>query len=173
MPPKSGTVAPAQKETPKTEAKEERAPLYVPGETVTEEEWARMSAAERERYEGEKEAAYLKRAREEQERVVALKKKYAKKDVKAEVTPPTCSVPEAPEGEEDEFDEEFNENEFKKSGKVKNCRKICRKYRIKPKELRRGIERARELFVPQMIKSESNQAVVLALIDLLEFGDIK
>ena len=131
-----------------------------------------MSAAERERYEGEKEAAYLKKAREEQERVAALKKKYAKQDVMAEVTPPICSVPEAPEDEEDEIDEEFNENEFKKSGKLKNIRKICRKYRIKAKELRRGIERARELFVPQMIKAEK-QAVVLALIELLEFGDIK
>ena len=50
-------------------------------------------------------------------------------------------------------------------------RNLCRKYGIKRKMLQNAIEDAKKLFVARLTTSY-NSKVVVAIVDLLEFGDI-
>lgn len=146
----------------KTTIPKENKKNYVPGETLTEEERDKMTALELENYESEKEVAFLKKAKEDRERVKALRKSRKAKSPAEEISS------EAPgESEDCICDDEFSpKNNFSK-----RQANICRKYGITRRELRRGVERARELFVPKMFSTEK-QKVILAIIYLLEFGDI-
>lgn len=147
----------------KTTIPKESKKNYVPGESLTEEEREKMTALELENYESEKEVAFLKKAKEDRERVKALRKNRKAKA-------PAEEIPsEAPDESNDDIcDDEFSPKNNNFSKRQAN---ICRKYGIKRRELRRGVERARELFVPKMFSTEK-QKVILAIIYLLEFGDI-
>lgn len=163
-PPTVKTVTPS----PRTEqaATSERKKHYVQGEVLTESDLKNMTLRERNQYEREKDAAYLQKAREEQERVKELRRKY--KEPKNSVDEPkTQDLDEVDEDDGGELAESTSENKY-----IRKQKNVCKKYKIKQSELRRGVERARELFVGKMLNSEK-QRVVLAIIDLLEFGDIK
>ncbi len=141
---------------------------YVPGESLTEEDRNKMTATELENYEGEKDAAFLQKAKEESNRVKELRRKKKLQNPLAEEF--SLEVPDELCDEDEETVEEI-------PSKISSCKSrkrqpnICRKHRITHRELRRGIERARELFVPKMFSTEK-QKVILAIIELLEFGDI-
>jgi hypothetical protein len=137
---------------------------YVPGETLTEEDRNKMTATELENYEGEKDAAFLQKAKEESKRVKELRRKKKLQNTLAE----EISVEGLDEHEDDICDDEFSSKISSSKTKQSN---ICRKFGIKRRELRRGVELARELFVPKMFSREK-QKVILAIIHLLEFGDI-
>lgn len=158
---KSATPAPP---VVKTTIQKDAKKNYVPGEALTEEDRKRMTATELENYQNEKDVAFLKKAKEESERVKKIRKA---RNAQAGVMPEE-NQNDVPDVDDDICEDETNEFPSKKTSKQSN---VCRKYGIKRRELRRGIERARELFVPKMFPTEK-QKVILAIIDLLEFGDI-
>ncbi|MBQ3220332.1 MAG: hypothetical protein IJB34_00040 [Clostridia bacterium] len=66
---------------------------------------------------------------------------------------------------------DLEEEEFDAIPEKKKKRKICKKYGIREKELKKAIEQARKLFVPKM-GANYDSKLLIAIIELLEYGDI-
>ena len=66
---------------------------------------------------------------------------------------------------------DVGEEEFDAIPEKKKKRKICKKYGIREKELKKAIEQARKLFVPKM-GANYDAKLLIAIIELLEYGDI-
>lgn len=147
----------AQQSAQAQPTKEKREPKhYVEGEVLTETDLQKMTITERENYLEEKRLANVEKLKEIRYHSRELKNKYQR--VKQN------EAPDVEESKEDEYDDFISID----SKKQKN---VCKKYRINVRELRKGVEVARRLFVPAMMKTEK-QAVVMAICDLLEFGDL-
>lgn len=83
------------------------------------------------------------------------------------VEPP--KIPPVVEKADDGAD--LGEEEFDAIPEKKKKRKICKKYGIREKELKKAIEQARKLFVPKM-GANYDSKLLIAIIELLEYGDI-
>ena len=105
--------------------------------------------------------AFEKKQSEERERVKALRKKKNEMAT-VEVEPPA---------EEDSCETPDSEVIAYAGKKGKYQRELCKKYGIKRKQLQRAIEEAKKLFVARLTVS-FNSKIVVAIVDLLEFGDI-
>ena len=133
---------------------------YVDGEVLTEKDLEKMSPTERENYLEEKRLANVEKLKKIKYHARDLRNKYQRSE---EINSNQTEDPELDGEESDDF---FYDKPQK--NKQKN---VCKKYHIKQRDLRKGVEVARKLFVPAMMKTEK-QSVVMAIMDLLEFGDL-
>lgn len=104
--------------------------------------------------------AFEKKQNAERERVKATRKRY--ENVSVEVSAPA---------EEDSAERSDSEVVAYAGKKGKYQRELCKKYGINRKQLQRAIEEAKKLFVARLTVSY-NSKIVVAIVDLLEFGDI-
>ena len=161
------TVQPAKPTAPKKEELH-----YEPGKALTEDQLKKMTNSEKERYFQERDSALDKKCAEGVERRAALKKKIRAGNSKAE------EDDELEESEDDDFEEEDDESPTvartsEKKKKRRRRRNVCKKHGIKPRELKRGVETARAIFVPKLAVNKGIPTkVLIAIIDLLENGDI-
>lgn len=161
-------VVQAVKPTPKSASQptqEKREPKhYVDGEVLTEKDLEKMSPTERENYLEEKRLANVEKMKNIKYHARDLRKKYQRTE---DINSNQPEDPELDGVERDEFCDEF----FYDSTSKNRQKNVCKKYHIKQRDLRKGVEVARKLFVPAMMKTEK-QSVVMAICDLLEFGDL-
>ena len=136
---------------------------------MTEAQVQKMTEAEKKRYFQERDAALDKKCAEGVARRAALKKK-----IRAESSESEEVEDDEEELEEDDVEEDEQPSEpSKKKKKSRKQRNVCKKHKVKRRELRRGIETAREIFVPKLaVNKEIPTKVLIAIIDLLENGDI-
>ena len=126
-----------------------------------------MTTSEKERYFQERDAALDKKCAEGVKLRAALKKK-----IRAESSESEEVEDDEEELEEDDEEEQPSEPSKKKKKSCKQ-RNVCKKHKVKRRELRRGIETARGIFVPKLaVNKEIPTKVLIAILDLLENGDI-
>ena len=114
-----------------------------------------------------KAAAFEKKQNAERERLKELRSK-----LKEEKNCP--SVEEGTVADEADSSKTVPEAEvvtYSAKNKREYQRNLCRKYGIKRKTLQSAIEEAKKLFVARLTVN-FNSKVVVAIVDLLEFGDI-
>ena len=169
----AATVKPVQTVQPtKPTAPKKEEIHYEEGKTLTEAQVQKMTEAEKKRYFQERDLALDKKCAEGVARRAALKKKIREESSNTE------EDDELEESEDDDFEEEEDESPTvartsEKKKKRRRRRNVCKKHGIKPRELKRGVETARAIFVPKLaVNKEIPTKVLIAIIDLLENGDI-
>lgn len=168
----AATVTPVQTVQPtKPTAQKKEEIHYEPGKTLTEDQLKKMTEAEKKRYFQERDAALDKKCAEGVARRKELKKKIRADGSKAEEDEELEDVDEDDfEKEEDEITTAERTSEKKKLFRRRN---ICKKHKVSPRELKRGIETARAICVPKLaVNKEISTRVLIAIIDLLENGDV-
>ena len=167
----AATVKPVQTVQPtKPTAPKKEEIHYEPGKTLTEAQVQKMTEAEKKRYFQERDLALDKKCAEGVARRAALKKKIRKSSN-------TEEDDELEESEDDDFEAEDDESttaeRTSRKKKRRRRRNVCKKHGIKPRELKRGVETARAIFVPKLAVNKGIPTkVLIAIIDLLENGDI-
>ncbi len=142
------------------------AKVVKPERKPTKEEQLAIQAAE-----------FEKKQRSERERVQELRKKMKEKEAlkeeKENLSNETVETVELPENvfSKDKTVLEAEIVQYKAKGKRKIQHNLCRKYGIKRKDLQLAIEEAKKLFVARLTLN-FNSKIVVAIVDLLEFGDI-
>lgn len=144
---------------------------------MTEAQVQKMPTSEKERYFQERDAALDKKCREDQEERKATAPLIREAKAKRAAQKAESSKPEEVEDDEEELEEDDEEEQPSEPSKKKkkSCkqRNVCKKHKVKRRELRRGIETARGIFVPKLaVNKEIPTKVLIAIIDLLENGDI-
>lgn len=119
-----------------------------------------------------KQAEFEKKQRAERERIQELRKKLKEKEEEKKTDPSIEAV--ARTDEETSIEETIPEAEivaYSAKSKREYQRNLCRKYGIKRKDLQNAIEEAKKMFVARLTVNY-NSKIVVAIVDLLEFGDI-
>lgn len=122
-----------------------------------------------------KQAEFEKKQRAERERVQELRRKMKEKEEEKKTSQSVETV-ETVELPEDVFSKDKTVLEaeivpYKAKSRREYQRNLCRKYGIKRKELQLAIEEAKKMFVARLTVN-FNSKIVVAIVDLLEFGDI-
>ena len=153
------TVQPAKPTAPKKEELH-----YEHGKTLTEDQLKKMTNSEKERYFQERDLALDEACRQKQE-----KRKRRAQQIRELESREREEVKEVKEVQASEEEEEEEPKEKKSRGQ----RRLCKKHKVKRRELKRGIETARAIFVPKLATNkEIPTKVLIAILDLLENGDI-
>lgn len=120
-----------------------------------------------------KAAEFEKKQRAERERVQELRRK-----IKAHTVEEVALERENHLSDEAETETDNSSNvleaeivPYKTKSKREYQRNLCKKYGIKRKNLQAAIEEAKKMFVARLTVN-FNSKIVVAIIDLLEFGDI-
>lgn len=124
-----------------------------------------------------KQAEFEKKQRAERERVQELRKKmkaHTVEEVALERENNLSDETVARTEEDTSIEKTIPEAEivaYSAKNKREYQRNLCRKYGIKRKTLQNAIEEAKKMFVARLTVNY-NSKIVVAIVDLLEFGDI-
>lgn len=122
-----------------------------------------------------KQAEFEKKQRAERERVQELRRKMKNHNLEVALERENnLSVETVEQTEEASIEKTVPEAEivaYSAKNKRAYQRNLCRKYGIKRKTLQDAIEEAKKMFVARLTVN-FNSKIVVAIVDLLEFGDI-
>ena len=118
-----------------------------------------------------KTAEFENKQRAARERVRELRRKIIEQEKEKQTSPPVEAVARTDEETSKETIPEAEIVAYSAKNKREYQRNLCRKYGIKRKTLQNAIEEAKKMFVARLTVN-FNSKIVVAIVDLLEFGDI-
>lgn len=139
------------------------AKVVKPERKLTQEEQLAIKAAE-----------FEKKQRAERERVQELRRKMKNQKLDVALERENNLSETVVQTEETSIDKTVPEAEivaYSAKSKREYQRNLCRKYGINRKKLQLAIEEAKKMFVARLTVN-FNSKIVVAIVDLLEFGDI-